>query len=111
MYSLIISDSAAQRVEQLIREEDNTKSELMLRVIVSGGGCSGFQYGFSLDDSHLQDDHVFEHKGIKVIIDEASLGLLDGSIIDYVDDLASSMFVIKNPNASSSCGCGNSFSI
>lgn len=110
IHTFNISDPAAHRITQLIADEDEPEG-LMLRVTVSGGGCSGFQYSFSLDNERLSDDHVFEHNGIKVIIDEASIGLLHGSTLDYVEDLSSASFVIKNPNASSSCGCGNSFSI
>lgn len=110
-HSFNISDPAAYRITQLIEEDEDASEGLMMRVTVSGGGCSGFQYSFSLDNEQLSDDHIFEHKGVKVIIDEASLNLLDGSTLDYVEDLASASFVIKNPNAASSCGCGNSFSI
>jgi iron-sulfur cluster insertion protein len=109
-YSIQISDAAAERVTYLIKNEASEKP-LMLRVSVSGGGCSGFQYAFSLDDTIMPEDHVFSDKGISVVIDETSLPLINQSLIDYINDLSASMFVIKNPNASSSCGCGNSFSI
>ena len=89
---------------------EDGKDDLMLRVTVSGGGCSGFQYGFSLDDQRNDDDRLFERNGVGVVIDEVSLDLLKGSEIDFVEDLIGSYFAIKNPNASSTCGCGSSFS-
>ena len=104
-----ISDRAAGRIAKLVAEE--AKADLMLRVTVSGGGCSGFQYGFSLDDQRNDDDRLFERNGVGVVIDEVSLDLLKGSEIDFVEDLIGSYFAIKNPNASSTCGCGSSFSI
>ena len=104
-----ISERAAKRIAQLVADDGNNK--MMLRIAVSGGGCSGFQYGFSLDDKRNDDDRVFERDGIAVIADETSLGLLGGSEVDFVDDLIGSYFAIKNPNASSTCGCGSSFSI
>ena len=106
---LSISPSAAERIAQLIEMEDN--AALMLRVSVSGGGCSGFKYGFSLDDGTADDDRVFEGNGVKVVIDEASLELLAGSEVDFVEELGASYFAMKNPNAKSVCGCGTSFSI
>lgn len=108
-HKLIISDSAAKRVAKLRDMEG--KPELMLRVTISGGGCSGFQYGFELDDSAADDDITFEHNGIKVVTDEVSMGLLEGSVVNFVEDLGGSFFQIENPNASSSCGCGSSFAI
>lgn len=104
-----ISDSAARRIGQLIAAEDANGS--MLRIAVSGGGCSGFQYGFTLDSQRHADDLVFEHRGAHVIVDEVSLGLLNGAELDYVEDLIGSYFAVKNPNATSTCGCGSSFSI
>ncbi|MFQ5765613.1 MAG: iron-sulfur cluster insertion protein ErpA [Rhodospirillales bacterium] len=106
---LTITDSAARRIKQLREIEGN--DALMLRVAVSGGGCSGFQYGFSLDDSVTDDDLTFEHGGIKVIIDEASLGLLAGSEVDFKEELGGAYFQVSNPNATASCGCGASFSV
>lgn len=106
---LQLSQSAAGRIAALTAMEDNP--ELKLRVTVSGGGCSGFQYGFSLDDQVNADDRVFERDGVAAVIDEVSLGLLEGSEIDFVEDLIGSYFAIKNPNASSTCGCGSSFSV
>jgi iron-sulfur cluster insertion protein len=104
-----VSENAAKRIAQLIALEGD--EALMLRLSVSGGGCSGFQYGFSFDKSTQQDDHMFERNGVKVIIDDTSLDLLSGSEIDFVEDLVGASFQVKNPNASSSCGCGNSFSV
>ena len=107
---LTITDSAAARISALIQAE-NSPQPLRLRIRVSGGGCSGFQYGFVIDEELHADDLVFEKDDVSVIIDEMSLGLLEGSQVDYVEDLSSASFVIKNPNAASSCGCGNSFSL
>ncbi|MCW5699913.1 MAG: iron-sulfur cluster insertion protein ErpA [Rhodospirillales bacterium] len=101
--------SAAGRIAALIESEGN--AQLKLRITVSGGGCSGFQYGFVLDDQVNDEDRVFERDGAAVVIDDMSLELLNGSEIDYVEDLIGSYFAIKNPNASSTCGCGSSFSI
>ena len=103
-----VSDNAAKRIATLIEMEGD--AGLMLRLSVSGGGCSGFQYGFSFDKSQQQDDRVFERNGVKVVIDDTSLELLAGAEIDFVEDLVGASFQIRNPNASSSCGCGNSFS-
>lgn len=107
--SLTVTDSAARRIKHLRDVEGN--AALMLRVSVSGGGCSGFQYGFSLDDKVADDDKTFEHGGAQVVVDEVSLGLLKGSQVDFREDLGGAYFQISNPNATSSCGCGASFSI
>jgi iron-sulfur cluster insertion protein len=104
-----ISESAARQIARLVADEANDK--LMLRIAVSGGGCSGFQYGFSLDDSQQEDDVVFERSGVTVVIDSTSLELVQGAEIDFVEELVGSSFQVRNPNAKSSCGCGNSFSI
>ena len=104
-----ISPSAAGRIATLLKEEDD--EALMLRVAISGGGCSGFQYGFSFDSAIGDDDQVFEENGAKVVIDEASLDLLAGAEVDFVEELGASYFAMKNPNAKSVCGCGTSFSI
>jgi len=109
--TIVITDNTAQQVAHLISLEEKTENPLRLRVSVSGGGCSGFQYHFTLDDAQTPDDHLFEKEGIAVIIDAISLGLLSDAIIDYAQDLTSARFVIKNPNATASCGCGNSFSL
>ena len=100
---------AARRIAQLIAAEGNPA--LMLRLAVSGGGCSGFQYGFSFDDARNEDDRVFERDGVKLVVDETSLDLLGGAEVDFVEDLVGSSFQVRNPNASSSCGCGSSFSV
>ena len=104
-----LSASAAKRIAWLLEQE--AQPGLMLRVSVSGGGCSGFQYGFSLDDMVNPDDRTFERDGVTAVIDEVSLDLLAGSEIDYVEELVGASFQVKNPNAASSCGCGASFSI
>ena len=107
--AVTISDSAAKRVLVLRGLEGD--DSLMLRITVSGGGCSGFQYGFSFDNQKNEDDYVFEHMGIAVVTDDASLDLLNGSVIDFVEDLMGASFQIKNPNATASCGCGSSFAV
>lgn len=107
--SLTISDSAARRIAFLIQQDG--RPDLMLRLSVSGGGCSGFQYGFTFDDSQTADDHVFEKDGVKLVTDDASLDLLSGSMLDFVEDLMGSAFQVKNPNATASCGCGSSFAV
>lgn len=106
---LALSASAARRVSELMRAENN--DGLMLRVAVSGGGCSGFQYGFSFDDTVRDDDLTFERDGVRVVVDDISLDLLNGSEIDYVEELIGSSFQVRNPNATASCGCGTSFSM
>lgn len=108
--NITITDNAAQQVARLIALEGASET-LRLRISVSGGGCSGFQYHFTLDDAQTPDDQIFLKNDIAVIIDEISLGLLAEAVIDYVEDLTSAQFVIKNPNATASCGCGNSFSL
>lgn len=110
-YVLNITENAAKQIAHIIAQDKNASPELKLRVTINGGGCSGFQYAFSLDANVNEDDHVFESGGIKVVADEASLGLINGSEIDFHQDMMSASFVIKNPNAASGCGCGNSFSI
>ncbi|MGE5504084.1 MAG: iron-sulfur cluster insertion protein ErpA [Actinomycetota bacterium] len=104
-----ITESAAARIQVLMQMEG--KPDLMLRLGVSGGGCSGFQYSITLDDKVNQEDQVFERHGVKVVADETSLELLGGSVVDYVEDLVGASFQIRNPNASSTCGCGSSFSV
>ena len=104
-----LSESAAKRIAWLITQEGNPA--LMLRLSVSGGGCSGFQYGFSFDNARQADDHIFERDGVKMLVDDTSLDLLAGSEVDYVEDMVGSSFQVKNPNAASSCGCGSSFSV
>jgi iron-sulfur cluster insertion protein len=107
--TISISDRAARRIAHLASAEGG--SHTMLRVAVSGGGCSGFQYGFSLDDRRHDDDRVFMHAGAVVVVDEISLDLLRGAEIDFVEDLVGSYFAVRNPNATSTCGCGTSFAV
>jgi len=107
--SIVVTESAARRIAVLKTQEQAEKA--FLRIAVSGGGCSGFQYGLSFDEQRNDDDSVFERDGIVVVVDEASLGLLNGAEVDFVEDLMGASFRINNPNAASSCGCGNSFSI
>lgn len=106
---ITLSDAAAKRVQVLI--DKNGGGKQMLRVTVSGGGCSGFQYAFNLDDTMHEGDLTFEKNGVMLVTDDASLDLLNGSEVDFVDDLMGSMFKVNNPNADSMCGCGTSFSI
>jgi len=103
------TDSAAQKVAQLIEEEGNP--DLKLRVFVQGGGCSGFQYGFTFDEIVNEDDTTMEKNGVQLLIDSMSYQYLVGAEIDYKDDLEGAQFVIKNPNSQSTCGCGSSFSM
>ena len=105
---LVFTDNAANKVRQLIEEEGNP--ELKLRVFVSGGGCSGFQYGFTFDESTSEDDTSMQKGGVTLLIDPMSLQYLAGAEIDYQEGIEGAQFVIKNPNASSTCGCGSSFS-
>ena len=106
---IVVSQSAARRISILKQQEETP--DAFLRIAVSGGGCSGFQYGLSFDDQRNPDDFVFEQDGIAVIVDDVSLDLLNGAEVDFVEDMMGASFQIKNPNAASSCGCGNSFSV
>jgi len=105
---LIFTDAAAAKVRTLIDEEGNP--ELKLRVFVTGGGCSGFQYGFTFDEEVAEDDTRMEKNGVTLLIDPMSYQYLVGAEIDYQEGLEGAQFVIKNPNATSTCGCGSSFS-
>lgn len=105
---LIFTDSAAGKVKELIEEEGNPA--LKLRVFVTGGGCSGFQYGFTFDEEVAEDDTTMEKNGVTLLIDPMSYQYLVGAEIDYSEGLEGSQFVIRNPNAASTCGCGSSFS-
>jgi iron-sulfur cluster insertion protein len=105
---LIFTDAAARKVRDLIDEEGN--EELKLRVFVSGGGCSGFQYGFTFDEVVNEDDTSMQKNGVTLLIDPMSFQYLVGAEIDYQESLEGAQFVIKNPNATSTCGCGSSFS-
>ena len=106
---IIVPENAARRIAALKVQE--SAENAFLRIAVSGGGCSGFQYGLSFDDQRNEDDFVFERDGVGVVVDDVSLGLLNGAEVDFVEDLMGASFQIRNPNAASSCGCGNSFSI
>jgi len=105
---LIFTDAAASKVKNLIKEEQN--DALKLRVFVSGGGCSGFQYGFTFDENIQEGDTKVEKNGVTLLVDPMSFQYLTGAEIDYKEDLEGSQFVIKNPNATTTCGCGSSFS-
>jgi len=106
---IVLTESAARRIAMLRAQEQ--VEDAFLRIAVSGGGCSGFQYGFTFDDQRNDDDVLFERDGVTVVVDDVSLGLLNGAEVDFVEDLMGASFQIRNPNAASSCGCGNSFSI
>jgi iron-sulfur cluster insertion protein len=106
---LIFTDAAAAKVRELIEEEGNPN--LKLRVFITGGGCSGFQYGFTFDEEVAEDDTVMEKGGVTLLIDPMSYQYLVGAEIDYVEDLNGAQFIIKNPNAVTTCGCGSSFSV
>lgn len=105
---IIFTDNAAAKVHELIEEEGN--DNLKLRVYITGGGCSGFQYGFTFDEEVNDDDTQVEKNGVTILIDSMSIGYLTGAEIDYKDDLSGAQFVIRNPNAATTCGCGSSFS-
>ncbi len=105
--SVTLTESSVNKLSALLAEENNPN--LKLRIFVSGGGCSGFQYGFTFDEKQEESDTVIESGTVKVLIDAMSLGHLAGAQVDYVEDLNGSQFVIKNPNAASTCGCGQSF--
>ncbi len=107
--SVIFTDAAAHKVGELISEEDNPN--LMLRVFISGGGCSGFQYGFTFDESIEDGDSKVENQGVTLLIDPMSAQYLLGAEIDYKEDLQGAQFIIRNPNAKSTCGCGSSFTV
>jgi iron-sulfur cluster insertion protein len=105
---LLLTERAATRIRDLVAAEGGA---VALRLSVSGGGCSGYQYGFTLDDTLTDEDRVVEREGAKLVVDEISLGLLGGAEIDFAEELVGSSFTVRNPNAASSCGCGKSFSI
>jgi iron-sulfur cluster insertion protein len=106
---IVFTESAAAKVADLIAEEGNP--ELKLRVFVQGGGCSGFQYGFTFDEAVNDDDMTLEKNGVQLLIDSMSFQYLVGAEIDYKEDIQGSQFVIRNPNATTTCGCGSSFSV
>jgi iron-sulfur cluster insertion protein len=107
--SVIFTDSAAAKVAALIQEEENPN--LKLRVFIAGGGCSGFQYGFTFDEALQDGDTEVENQGVTLLVDPMSVQYLMGAEIDYKDDLEGAQFVIRNPNAATTCGCGSSFSV
>ena len=104
----VFTDAAARKVGELIREEGNRAPQA--RVFVSGGGCSGFQYGFTFDENEEEGDTCVENHGVKLLVDPTSIQYLMGAEIDYKEDLEGAQFVIRNPNATTTCGCGSSFS-
>ncbi|MFT5452051.1 MAG: iron-sulfur cluster insertion protein [Enterobacterales bacterium] len=108
-YPIQVSDAAARRVKVLIEEEEN--NDLKLRVFVTGGGCSGFQYGFSFDEKTNDGDTEIAHLGVSLLVDPMSFQYLLGSEIDYTEGLQGARFVINNPNAKTTCGCGSSFTV
>ena len=105
---IALSERAATKVRQLIEEEGD---DLKLRVFITGGGCSGFSYGFTFDEAVADDDAVLERDGVTMVVDSLSYPYLSGSVVDYQEDLQGAQFVVSNPNAASTCGCGNSFAI
>ena len=107
--SVIFTDAAATKVGELIAEEDNPN--LKLRVFISGGGCSGFQYGFTFDEDIEDGDSQVENQGVTLLIDPMSVQYLMGAEIDYKEDLQGAQFIIRNPNAQTTCGCGSSFTV
>lgn len=107
--SLVFTDRAAEKVKELIEEEQN--DDLKLRVHIEGGGCSGFRYVFSFDDESADDEHIIEKLGVQLVIDPMSYQYLTGAEIDYKADIQGEQFVIRNPNAKTTCGCGSSFEI
>lgn len=106
---VVFTDSAANKVKDLLIDEGNPA--LKLRVFVQGGGCSGFQYGFTFDEAVNEDDTVLDKNGVQLLIDPMSFQYLVGAEVDYKEDLEGAQFVIRNPNASTTCGCGSSFSV
>ena len=107
---ITLTDRAALRAKSLMSAADD-RSSCMLRVFITGGGCSGFQYGFSFDEACNEEDTVIEHCGVKVVVDPLSLQYLSGAEVDYQEELVGSRFVINNPHAVTTCGCGVSFSL
>ena len=104
---ITVSQSAAVKIQDILAEENNPS--LRLRVFVQGGGCSGMQYGFTLDDQQAEDDWDLDINGVRILVDSMSGGYLQGAEIDYKDDVMGASFTIKNPNAQTTCGCGSSF--
>ena len=108
-HGIVFTDAAARKVQELILEERNP--ELKLRVYISGGGCSGFQYGFSFDEEQAEDDIAVANDGVTLLVDQLSFKYLMGAQVDYSESLQGAQFVIRNPNAATTCGCGSSFSV
>jgi len=106
---MIISDSAAHKIRELVLEEQNP--DLKLRVYIIGGGCSGFQYGFAFEEETEEGDFIINNDGVEMMVDPMSYPYLMGSVVNYKEDLQGSRFVVENPNAKTTCGCGSSFSI
>ena len=107
--NIAFSDRAAAKVKSLIEADGD--ASLQLRVFITGGGCNGFSYGFTFDDDVAEDDAVITRQGVAMVVDAMSYPYLDGSEVDYVEDLNGAQFIVTNPNAAATCGCGNSFSI
>ncbi|MHA7817918.1 MAG: iron-sulfur cluster insertion protein ErpA [Pseudohaliea sp.] len=107
--SLTLSSNAVRKVRELVSEEEN--ADLKLRVFITGGGCSGFQYGFTFDEEAAEDDTAIEMDGVTVLVDPMSFPYLAGSEVDYTEGLEGSRFIVNNPNATTTCGCGASFAI
>ncbi|MGM0517551.1 MAG: iron-sulfur cluster insertion protein ErpA [Pseudomonadota bacterium] len=106
---LVFTENAARKVSSLIEEEGNP--DLKLRVFITGGGCSGFQYGFMFEEEAQPDDTSVERSGVTLLVDPMSIQYLEGAEIDYKEDVSGAQFVIRNPNAATTCGCGSSFSV
>jgi iron-sulfur cluster insertion protein len=106
---ITVTQTASEKIKSILSEENNP--DLKLRMFVQGGGCSGFSYGFTLDDVKEEDDWDIEDNGVHVLIDTMSAQYLQGATVDYIDDLTGSQFTIKNPNATTTCGCGSSFGV
>ncbi|OUS28521.1 iron-sulfur cluster insertion protein ErpA [Gammaproteobacteria bacterium 45_16_T64] len=107
--AMVFSDNAAKKVKSLIEEEGN--DNLKLRVYITGGGCSGFSYGFSFDEEEKEGDTIVENSGVVMLVDQMSIQYLMGSEVDYREGLQGSQFIVNNPNATTTCGCGSSFSV
>ena len=106
---IVMTDKAASKVEALVSEDGN--SDMKLRVFVTGGGCSGFQYGFTFDEFIADDDTLIEKQGVVLLVDSLSYQYLAGSKVDYIENLEGARFTVENPNAETTCGCGSSFSV
>jgi len=104
-----VKENAIKKIKEILAEENNPN--INLRIFVQGGGCSGFQYGFTLDESVTDDDFVLDLDGVKLLVDSMSNQYLEGAEVDYTESLAGSQFAIRNPNATSQCGCGSSFAV